>query len=157
MEKIIDLVLDNIQKILFPEELIQIDLATSKMELLAMLIVDRHGELIMSQVADYINAPLSTTTGLVNRLVKNGYIQRERNDEDRRIVSIRLTEKGKSMVREFRGSIETYLKRVDEVLSDEERQVVFQVFTKIVDALSRKGFKPADAQAGQEIRKITIE
>ncbi|KUO70025.1 MAG: TrmB family transcriptional regulator [Desulfosporosinus sp. BRH_c37] len=156
-EKIIDLVLDNLRKVFYPEEWIQLDLTVSKTELLAMLIVDRYGEVIMSQISDYINAPLSTTTGLVNRLVKNGYLQRERSDEDRRIVAIQLTDQGRSMMTEVKASIGSYLERINAVLSTEERQALFQIFLKIVDALSQKNSVPRDNTVGQVIRKIPIE
>ena len=156
-KQVLDLVLDNLRKVFYPEEWIQLDLAVSKTELLAMLIVDRYGEVIMSQISDYINAPLSTTTGLVNRLVKNGYLQRERSDEDRRIVAIRLTDQGKSMMTEVKESIGSYLERINTVLSAEERQALFQIFMKIVDALSRKDFVSGDSQAEKTIRKIPIE
>ena len=156
-EKVLDLVLDNLRKVFYPEEWIQLDLTVSKTELLAMLIVDRYGEVIMSQISDYINAPLSTTTGLVNRLVKNGYLQRERSDEDRRIVAIQLTEQGKRMITEVKESIGTYLERINAVLSTEERQLLFKIFMKIIDALSRKDLVSGESQVGHGIRKIPIE
>lgn len=156
-EKILDLVLDNLRKVFYPEEWIQLDLTVSKTELLAMLIVDRYGEVIMSQISDYINAPLSTTTGLVNRLVKNGYLERERSDEDRRIVAIHLTDKGKSMMSELKNSIGVYLERINAVLSAEEQQALLQIFLKIMDTLSRKDSVPGDNQGGPVIKKIPIE
>lgn len=156
-ENFLDLVLDNLHKVFYPEEWIQLDLTVSKTELLAMLIVDRYGEVIMSQISDYLNAPLSTTTGLVNRLVKNDYLLRERSDEDRRIVTIRLTDKGKSMMTELKGSIESYLERINTVLSVEERQVLLQILMKVMDALSRKDFVSGDSRGEQTIRKIPIE
>ncbi|HBW34775.1 MarR family winged helix-turn-helix transcriptional regulator [Desulfosporosinus sp. BICA1-9] len=155
--EVLDLVLDNLRKVFYPEEWIQLDLAVSKTELLAMLIVDRYGEVIMSQISDYINAPLSTTTGLVNRLVKNGYLQRERSEEDRRIVAIRLTDKGKSMMTEVKESIGSYLERINTVLSTEERQTLLKIFMKIVDALSREDIVSGDNQLEKVIRKIPIE
>lgn len=156
-EKVMDFVLDNLHKVFFPEEWIQLDLAVSKTELLAMLIVDRYGEVIMSQISDFINAPLSTTTGLVNRLVKNGYLQRERSDEDRRIVTIRLTDKGKSLMTEFKVTIESYLERINAVLSAEERQVLLKIVMKVFDALSQKDSVSGESQEEQVIRKIPID
>lgn len=156
-EKVLDFVLDNLKKVFFPEEWIQLDLSVSKTELLAMLIVDRYGEVIMSQISDYLNAPLSTTTGLVNRLVKNGYLQRERSDEDRRIVTIQLTDKGKTMMRELKATLESYLERFNALLSAEERQVLFKIIMKIVNELSRKDPVAEDHQKDQFLRKIPIE
>jgi DNA-binding MarR family transcriptional regulator len=156
-EKIIDLVLDNLRKVFYPEEWIQFDLTVSKTELLAMLIVDRYGEVIMSQISDYINAPLSTTTGLVNRLVKNGYLQRERSEEDRRIVAIQLTDQGRNMMTEVKASIGSYLERINTILTTEERKILFQIFMKIIDALSQKNIVSGDNQVEKIIRKIPIE
>jgi MarR family transcriptional regulator, organic hydroperoxide resistance regulator len=155
-ERVLDLVLDNLPKVFFPEEWMQLDLAVSKTELLAMLIVDRYGEVIMSQISNYLNAPLSTTTGLINRLVKKGYLQRERSEEDRRIVAIQLTDQGKSMMTEVKTSLETYLERIKVVLSAEERQFILQIFLKIINALSRKDVEAEDRPVDQVIRKIPI-
>lgn len=156
-EKVLDFVLDNLKKVFFPEEWIQLDLSVSKTELLAMLIVDRYGEVIMSQISDYLNAPLSTTTGLVNRLVKNGYLQRERSDADRRIVTIQLTDKGKSMIGELKTTLESYLERFNALLSSEERQVLFKIITKIINELSQKDPVAEDRVKDQYLRKIPIE
>ncbi|AET68319.1 transcriptional regulator [Desulfosporosinus orientis DSM 765] len=156
-EKVLDFVLDNLKKVFFPEEWIQLDLSVSKTELLAMLIVDRHGEVIMSQISDYLNAPLSTTTGLVNRLVKCGYLQRERSDEDRRIVTIQLTDKGKTMMRELKATLESYLERINTLLSAEERQVLFKIIMKIVNELSRKDLVAEDREKDQFLRTIPID
>lgn len=153
---IINLLLDNLRKIFFPEEWIELDQEISKTELLSLLIVDRHGEVIMSQIADYIHVPLSTATGLVNRLVKDGFLQRERSEEDRRIVSIRLTEKGKNLVNSLKNTLESYLGRINSVLTDEERKILFEVFGKIIELLNReKG--SGEEQPTPTIKRISIE
>lgn len=153
---IINLLLDNLRKIFFPEEWIELDQEISKTELLSLLIVDRHGEVIMSQIADYIHVPLSTATGLVNRLVKDGFLQRERSEEDRRIVSIRLTEKGKNLVNSLKNTLESYLGRINSVLTDEERKILFEVFGKIIELINReKG--SGEEQPTPTIKRISIE
>ena len=49
----------------------------------------------MSTVARELNVTVGTLTIAVNNLVKKGYIQRMRSQEDRRVVLISLTEQGK--------------------------------------------------------------
>lgn len=158
LQKIFDLVLDNMHKVFFPEELIRLDLTISKTELLTMLVVDRYGEVIMSEIANHLNAPLSTTTGLVNRLVKNGYLQRERSEEDRRIVVIRLTEDGKKLVAEFKRAIASNLERVNKILTDEEQETVIRIAMKVIDALSRNDLETQKHLERQnQIKRISIE
>ncbi len=49
----------------------------------------------MSVVAKKLNITIGTLTTSINRLVKKGYVERNRNPKDRRIVEINLTNKGK--------------------------------------------------------------
>lgn len=128
---LLNFLIDNLQKVFYPEDWIKIDLSLSKTELLTLLIVDRHGEIIMSQIADYIRVPLSTATGIVDRLVKNGYLKRERSESDRRIVAIQLTESGSTILKEFKGSITNYIDKIDQSLTEEERTLLFNLFMKI--------------------------
>ena len=53
----------------------------------------------MTHVANILGINVSTLTTAINRLVKKGYVQRLRDEKDRRIVKIGLTEEGVSAVR----------------------------------------------------------
>lgn len=134
---LLNFLIDNLQKVFYPEDWIKIDLSLSKTELLTLLIVDRHGEIIMSQIADYIRVPLSTATGIVDRLVKNGYLKRERSESDRRIVAIQLTESGSTILKEFKGGITNYIDKIDQSLTEEERTLLFNLFMKITKVLGQ--------------------
>ena len=49
----------------------------------------------MSTVAKLMSVTVGTLTIAINNLVKKGYVSRVRSEEDRRVVLIFLTEKGK--------------------------------------------------------------
>ena len=49
----------------------------------------------MSEVAADLEITVGTLTTAIQRLVKKGYVERKRVEEDRRIVQIQLTRKGK--------------------------------------------------------------
>ncbi|HOA80074.1 MAG TPA: MarR family transcriptional regulator [Defluviitaleaceae bacterium] len=49
----------------------------------------------MSEVAQDLKITVGTLTTAINRLVKKGYVERNRIEDDRRIVQIQLTKKGK--------------------------------------------------------------
>src|SRR5690554_617089 len=116
-----DLLLDNLKKLLYPQDWIDLDLSFSKSELLALLFVDRYEEIIMSRIAEYINVPMSTATGIVERLVKKGYLQRKRSEADRRIVVVTPTDKGKNLINEIKEVTFHYYRAVTE--RSEERRV----------------------------------
>jgi DNA-binding MarR family transcriptional regulator len=49
----------------------------------------------MSMVAKKLDITIGTLTTSINRLVKKEYVERNKNHQDRRIVEIKLTDKGK--------------------------------------------------------------
>lgn len=56
---------------------------------------DHQGTTIMSQIARKLRITLPTLTAAVDRLEEKGYILRRRSEEDRRRVSVELTEDGR--------------------------------------------------------------
>ena len=56
--------------------------------------IGRNVEKTMSEVAGVLNVTVGTLTTAINRLIRKGYVERKRIEEDRRVVLIKLTEKG---------------------------------------------------------------
>lgn len=157
-KELFDAAFDALRKLLFPEEWLDIDLALSKSELLTLFQIDRNGEIIMSQIADYVSIPMSTATGLVERLVKKGYLERVRSDSDRRIVSIRLTQAGKALIEDIKETITGYIKYVFEALTEEERKLLTGIFFKVTDILSgKRQSENTPAELDKKVRKIEID
>jgi MarR family transcriptional regulator, organic hydroperoxide resistance regulator len=157
-ENIIDLIIDNIKKLIFPEEWLKIDMTLSKQEIFTLMLLDREGEIIMSRIADYVNVSMSTATGIVERLVKNGYLVRNRNDNDRRIVIIKLTDKAKSIVSQIKTIGLDYYGVIMEALTDEERRFLSSILVKIIAAINNRNTLPMrENDHGNRITKIEIE
>lgn len=72
----------------------------------------------MSSVAKILSVTVGTLTIAVNSLVKKGYVHRERSEEDRRVVLISLTEKGRKAnahhMKFHDGMIQAVLKDLNE-------------------------------------------
>lgn len=66
----LDLLLDNAKKLFYPEEWVSLDLTLSKTEVFCLLWMERNTDITMTKIADLLDIPMSTTTGVVNRLVK---------------------------------------------------------------------------------------
>ena len=63
-------------------------------------ILNKQGESKMSDLAHFINVTTAAMTGIVDRLVRDGYIVRTSDPEDRRIIRVVLTAKGNKLVKE---------------------------------------------------------
>ena len=72
----------------------------------------------MTTVAKLLSVTTGTLTISMNSLVKKGYVHRERSEEDRRVVLISLTEKGRKAnahhMKFHDGMIQAVLKDLDE-------------------------------------------
>ena len=64
----------------------------------------------MTHVANILEIKVSTLTSTVNKLVKKGYVERLRDDKDRRIVKVALTDKGEQAAREYEQFMERIVK-----------------------------------------------
>lgn len=69
----------------------------------------------MTETAEILRIAVGTLTTSVNRLVKKGYVERLRDDNDRRIVLIKLTEKGREV---FKIHEEFHVEMVEKLLED---------------------------------------
>jgi DNA-binding MarR family transcriptional regulator len=80
-------------------------------------LLERHGEMPMSRLADMLDVSDSNASGVVDRLEERGYIERIRVPDDRRVVHVRTTEAGRQMLAEAEvlkdAMVEKVLDRLD--------------------------------------------
>lgn len=158
LDNIIDIFIDNLKKLFFPEEWIELDMKLSKTEIFSILYLDKRKEITMTELVEYINVPMSTATGIVDRLVRKGYIARERSETDRRIVVLRLTDEGLRLIQNLKDLIYKYLDMILTDLTDEEKQFLARIALKIVHNLeNRLEPKKAETQNKTQVKKIDIE
>jgi DNA-binding MarR family transcriptional regulator len=74
----------------------------------------------------------ATLTGVVNTLVKAGYVRRERDDEDRRVVWLVLTESGWERVRDIAGELRAFAAPVMGSMPHDEEVVVRRFLTQVI-------------------------
>ena len=70
----------------------------------ALLYIDAHPDCIVSDVGAHLEAVPTTVSSVVARLAERGLVLRLRNDDNRRIVNLRLTDDGAELCK---GIIET--------------------------------------------------
>lgn len=78
----------------------------------------------MSAVARTLMVTTGTLTISVNSLVKKGFVDRVRSEEDRRVVLVSLTEKGKKAHEHHRLFHEHMIESIVEQLTEEEKKVL---------------------------------
>ena len=78
----------------------------------------------MSTVAKLMSVTVGTLTIAINNLVKKGYVSRVRSEEDRRVVLIFLTEKGKRAYQHHREFHDGMVKALVEGLDERQQKIL---------------------------------
>ena len=146
--------IEEIKELLSSDIWSNILLNCSKNEVLIFWLLYRKEEANMTEIAEYIHVPLNTATGIVSKMEKNGFIVRDRLKEDKRVVVIHLTEKGKTQVKALVDEITYYAVQTISVFSKEEMDIFLRMSKRVVEVL-KKERKHEDSKS--KIRKITIE
>ena len=87
---------NEISKTINPRQLIKVDLTSSQIKVIISFF--HQSTFTMAELSTAHGVSFSTMTSMVDRLIKGGLIERQRDDKDRRIVLVRLSAKGKKMV-----------------------------------------------------------
>jgi DNA-binding MarR family transcriptional regulator len=83
-----------------------------------MTLLERHGEMTMSRIAELQDVSVSNATGLIDRIEERGLVERVRVPDDRRVVRVRLTDDGVRKLRELQLFREDMMVRVLSKLDD---------------------------------------
>lgn len=85
----------------------------------------------MSEVAADLKITVGTLTTAINKLIKKGYVERKRIEEDRRVVQVQLTKKGKLAYRIHEKFHKDMVKATIEGLTDEEEDVLITAMGRV--------------------------
>ncbi|MBQ8527354.1 MAG: MarR family transcriptional regulator [Lachnospiraceae bacterium] len=85
----------------------------------------------MSTVAKMLGVTMGTLTISVNSLVKKGYVERVRSEEDRRVVLVSLTAQGKKVYAQHRKFHDEMILSITSQLDEEEKKVLQKSLAKL--------------------------
>ncbi|MEO9967100.1 MAG: MarR family transcriptional regulator [Reichenbachiella sp.] len=66
----------------------------SKRDFAVLIFVGKNEDVIMRDIATFLGIPVSTTTGVIDKLVEKGFLKRYHSKEDRRTIKIGLSKFG---------------------------------------------------------------
>lgn len=92
----------------------------------------------MTEVAQDLKITLGTLTIAINKLLKKGYVDRKRGEEDRRSVMAALTRKGKLAYRIHDRFHSEMVKATIDGLNDEEEEILIKSLEKLNNFFKEK-------------------
>jgi MarR family transcriptional regulator, organic hydroperoxide resistance regulator len=111
------------------EECQRLGITATQLNVLKLL--EEIGDLSLSELSKRIASQNSTVTGIVDRMVDAGLVQRERDDDDRRVWRIRMTAKGTRLARSVTVAPWDILHQAVDGLPAGEKQELIRLLDKV--------------------------
>ncbi|WP_427338916.1 MarR family winged helix-turn-helix transcriptional regulator [Caloranaerobacter sp. DY30410] len=99
----------------------------------------REGNLTIGEISERLALAYSTITDLVDRMEKNGLVVRVRDDKDRRVVRIKVLDKGFEILQKVLNRRIDYLEKMLSSFTEEEKQSLVKSLEKLYIAMEREG------------------
>lgn len=91
----------------------------------------------MKELSDRIGRDKSTVTALVSKLVRAGYVVKEKDPDDNRITYLCLTTKGRALEKDFDEISENLIATAFHGFSQEERESMVKAIVRMLNNFSR--------------------
>jgi DNA-binding MarR family transcriptional regulator len=98
----------------------------------------RQHEYRMTDIAHFLDVTTAAATGIVDRLVKYGYVQRIFQPSDRRIIKIKLTAKGAELIQKINAQKRQMFIEIFGKISQQEREDYLRILMRIHQILNQQ-------------------
>jgi DNA-binding MarR family transcriptional regulator len=105
--------------------------AISSTHLHVLFLLDSHGPMPMSRLADLLDVSLPNVTGIVDRMAERKLVERGRDSSDRRVVTVASTPQGRETVEEIDQVRRKTMARVLDRLTPEQQRRALRTFTEM--------------------------
>ena len=122
------------------EELFATKLEVSERELALLRTLVEEGPMITRALGGRFGVPVSTMTGLVDRMEKKGLVRRVRGRRDRRAIELEATPAGALALKEHARGLEAVARGILEALPERDQDALITI-------LRRVALRIAEAQA----------
>lgn len=90
----------------------------------------------MTDIANFMKVTTAAATGIINRLVKSGYVLRVFDEKDRRVVKIKITTKGLLLMKKLAFERRKTVIHLFSKVSEQDRWDYLRILTRIKDTIS---------------------
>lgn len=115
------------------------DFELTPQQFVIMVILQRRNEITSSDLAKELNVKPSAITAIIDRMIKNNFVKRKRNEKDRRIVWICMTNEGQTILKETNRKREKIFKSYLSQFSEEEMNQMIKLSEKLFKIIEEEG------------------
>lgn len=97
--------------------------------------VSMKGKLRQGELHDILSVEKSTTTRLVQPLVKQGLLIREKSNQDSRVINLKLTRKGESVLRDVWTCLSQFVEGIRSGIPEAKQTQVYESVRTFLKAM----------------------
>lgn len=101
--------------------------------------LNRDGAIKMSELAHFMHVSTAAMTGIVDRLVRDGYAVRVFDELDRRVIKIKLMPRGSSLVKKINEQRGQMIIKIFGKICEKDRSEYLHILSQIKDILTKEG------------------
>jgi DNA-binding MarR family transcriptional regulator len=103
-----------------------------------MNVLDKNGEMKVGDLSKFLGLSNSTVSGIIDKLEKQGYLERRRSTEDRRVVWVKTTQKFKDSLKQHFKEAEKQFEGVLSKATEEELDKIIEGFETLKKVLEKQ-------------------
>jgi DNA-binding MarR family transcriptional regulator len=104
----------------------------------ALLVLREFGELTMGELCQKMFLACSTATDLIDRMERNGLIERVRDTADRRVIRLKVLPKGQAVIDEVLEARRVYLANILSAIDTAEKERIIHALEQLHYLMSRE-------------------
>ncbi|NLW17772.1 MAG: MarR family transcriptional regulator [Firmicutes bacterium] len=116
----------------------EFDITPPQFDALLILKNNKGENLTIGELGERMYLACSTATDLVDRMERNGLVERIRDTNDRRVIRLQILEKGYQMVEEVLAARKRYLSEALKDVPQEDIQAMIKSMTQLDQLLRAK-------------------
>ncbi len=97
----------------------------------ALATITRKGKCMVGELSKLLGVSVNTVSELVGRLVKKHFVEKERDEKDRRRVHVHLTQLGKRIIRKVDHCKKRHITEILRNLTEDDCRVLIQITEKM--------------------------
>lgn len=97
-----------------------LDSGLTHQQIMVIKLIAHKNEITISELCDEMALTKGTVSGIVSRLETAGYVEKQKNNEDKRTTYVVFSEKGKEFAKEYKDVMNNSFKSVFKNFSNEE-------------------------------------
>ena len=107
-------------------------------EMFVIGFVGQKKQVKMSDIAENIEAPMSTLTNIIDRLVDKNILTREHSSDDRRAIYVSLSDQGKKAYQSLANQKRQVAEKLLSQYSEKEQELFLSHISTLVNTLQEK-------------------